>query len=605
MNKFNYIIAAYFGERRTSSSMKTTEFFLDTHLDFFNRTKNPQLNRIIVVLNIKNDDDDDKLQTIKDKYKHLPIKYIVKYNIGGSYYNFELGLLDSLFFDPDVDYSFVIEDDYMPFSPNFYESFKNKMKEDDSYIYVSTAYDYGVDWIPDKNCFEGHYFPSISNGLFDMKKLKDILNKKNRLFNISNSDDYNTFERNQVHFIDYLTEYYKITGLCLFRSCALDESTVYDIKKMAGDHSILCYFPLRQYVAYYGRPSSEIPIIPIVFNHYFFRMMEYNDLEFFISIRNECSELLHDNSKFTIDDANKWYIENKPEFYIINYNNKDIGYFRTSNYSQEKKSIYIGCDLHKDFRGKKLAYNAYVNFIYKIFEKYDIDNIYLEVLENNIIAFNLYKKLGFIVENEKIQTVFRNNDYVNSILMKFSKSYLKKDYTISIVEDKLYVATNQNVDVFVNIYDSNDNLLYFLPTQFNNNSFWYSFYDILKYNVFKVKITDNNNNILFVGECKRREVIVVDAFHFFNELEMLQFRLAELNGYVDYFVIVEAKKTHSGIEKELFFENNKYLFEKYLHKIKHVVIDFPDELVSTSGFKYTDENTKNVLSNFKKYSILN
>ena len=120
MNKFNYIIAAYFGERRTSSSMKTTEFFLDTHLDFFNRTKNPQLNRIIVVLNIKNDDDDDKLQTIKDKYKHLPIKYIVKYNIGGSYYNFELGLLDSLFFDPDVDYSFVIEDDYMPFSPNFY-----------------------------------------------------------------------------------------------------------------------------------------------------------------------------------------------------------------------------------------------------------------------------------------------------------------------------------------------------------------------------------------------------------------------------------------------------------------------------------------------------
>ena len=36
--------------------------------------------------------------------------------------------------------------------------------------------------------------------------------------------------------------------------------------------------------------------------------------------------------------------------------------------------------------------------------------------------------------------------------------------------------------------------------------------------------------------------MIVDAFIFYNELELLMFRLKELNDYVDYFVLVEKKK---------------------------------------------------------------
>ena len=44
----------------------------------------------------------------------------------------------------------------------------------------------------------------------------------------------------------------------------------------------------------------------------------------------------------------------------------------------------------------------------------------------------------------------------------------------------------------------------------------------------------------------QRNQIIVDSFIFYNELDMLEFRLTELNDVVDYFVIVEATHTFSG-----------------------------------------------------------
>jgi beta-1,4-mannosyl-glycoprotein beta-1,4-N-acetylglucosaminyltransferase len=71
---------------------------------------------------------------------------------------------------------------------------------------------------------------------------------------------------------------------------------------------------------------------------------------------------------------------------------------------------------------------------------------------------------------------------------------------------------------------------------------------------------------------------VVDAFMFFNELDILKLRLAELNDVVDTFILVEATLTHSGLPKPLYFQENKHLFEPYLHKIVHIVMnDLPCE----------------------------
>jgi beta-1,4-mannosyl-glycoprotein beta-1,4-N-acetylglucosaminyltransferase len=69
-----------------------------------------------------------------------------------------------------------------------------------------------------------------------------------------------------------------------------------------------------------------------------------------------------------------------------------------------------------------------------------------------------------------------------------------------------------------------------------------------------------------------------DCFTFFNELDMLEIRLAELYPLVDRFVLVEAVKTFQGEPKPLHFQENRERFKPWLDKIKHVVTDFPDRI---------------------------
>jgi beta-1,4-mannosyl-glycoprotein beta-1,4-N-acetylglucosaminyltransferase len=67
---------------------------------------------------------------------------------------------------------------------------------------------------------------------------------------------------------------------------------------------------------------------------------------------------------------------------------------------------------------------------------------------------------------------------------------------------------------------------------------------------------------------------IIDCFTFYNELDMLQYRLSVLNDVVDTFVLVESTRTFMGKEKSLVYEEHKDThFAKYSHKIVHVVVD--------------------------------
>ena len=66
--------------------------------------------------------------------------------------------------------------------------------------------------------------------------------------------------------------------------------------------------------------------------------------------------------------------------------------------------------------------------------------------------------------------------------------------------------------------------------------------------------------------------MLVDTFMFYNELSVLELRLEVLDRYVDRFVLVESEVNHVGGPKELFFQNNKDRYSKWLHKITHVVV---------------------------------
>ena len=94
---------------------------------------------------------------------------------------------------------------------------------------------------------------------------------------------------------------------------------------------------------------------------------------------------------------------------------------------------------------------------------------------------------------------------------------------------------------------------------------------------------------------------IIDCFIFYNEIELLKYRLSILYDIVDYFVIVESSHTFTGKEKPLFFSDNK-LFEEYRPKIIHVVVNnFPyiyPEIDYSKGEQWDNEK-------YQRFSIGN
>jgi len=70
---------------------------------------------------------------------------------------------------------------------------------------------------------------------------------------------------------------------------------------------------------------------------------------------------------------------------------------------------------------------------------------------------------------------------------------------------------------------------------------------------------------------------IFDVFLFGYELDLLEIRLNLLDPYVDYFVFSESKWALSGMEKGLYYSDNKERFKKFEHKIIYNEIPDPTE----------------------------
>ena len=64
--------------------------------------------------------------------------------------------------------------------------------------------------------------------------------------------------------------------------------------------------------------------------------------------------------------------------------------------------------------------------------------------------------------------------------------------------------------------------------------------------------------------------MLVDAFMFFNEFDVLEMRIKTLWDHVDLFVLVESEETHTGNPKPLHFKENQERYSRYLSKIRYI-----------------------------------
>jgi len=95
---------------------------------------------------------------------------------------------------------------------------------------------------------------------------------------------------------------------------------------------------------------------------------------------------------------------------------------------------------------------------------------------------------------------------------------------------------------------------------------------------------------------------VFDCFMFYDEKVLLDIRLNVLNEFVDYFVIVESRYFHNGLERNLNFNINEY--PKFKDKIIYIIHENkPKELKKISS--EDDEELKTFKLNFNAHILEN
>jgi diamine N-acetyltransferase len=164
------------------------------------------------------------------------------------------------------------------------------------------------------------------------------------------------------------------------------------------------------------------------------RLVDNSDIDFLLTLRAD-PEIIDNLNSFVflnqqMQDAwiaslsaatDKKYLIFE-QFTAKNWNK--IGLVRIDCIDFINRSMRVGGDIHKDFRGQGLSKTMY-SLIFKFgFDTWNFNRLWLFLIESNTKAFNLYKNLGFQEEGIQKQAVYKNGIYINNLMM----SLLKSDY---------------------------------------------------------------------------------------------------------------------------------------------------------------------------------
>lgn len=92
------------------------------------------------------------------------------------------------------------------------------------------------------------------------------------------------------------------------------------------------------------------------------------------------------------------YLFDRNKFFIY-YNNERIGNCMLVVYIEQLTCVLYDFSIKEEFRGKGLSKGALFEILFKAKES-GIEELYLEVNDNNIIALRLYEKSGFEYDSE-------------------------------------------------------------------------------------------------------------------------------------------------------------------------------------------------------------
>ncbi|WED26872.1 GNAT family N-acetyltransferase [Vibrio sp. DW001] len=163
------------------------------------------------------------------------------------------------------------------------------------------------------------------------------------------------------------------------------------------------------------------------------RTIESEDLGWIKELRN-CNSTwknLEQVHPLNMNDQVGWFerlqADNSKEYFIFTNNKNDcIGLVRITDIDYINRKACIGLDIRIAFRGKKLATIAYALIFDYLFNYRNLNRLYLFVLETNVVALNLYKKIGFMEEGRQREAIIRNNRKLDYIMMSLLSSEFRR-----------------------------------------------------------------------------------------------------------------------------------------------------------------------------------
>ena len=155
------------------------------------------------------------------------------------------------------------------------------------------------------------------------------------------------------------------------------------------------------------------------------RLMEIEDMESIRRIHNDPLTLVWLTDIFHVSKEEQltWFNNmmnsriNRRYCVINKDTNEIIAVARLDKIDLVNRNAEIGLDVSSEHRRKGYATEIYNCLIDYAFKSLNLHRLSLVTLENNFPAMNLYTNLGFKLEGQMSEAIFRDSKYINLICM--------------------------------------------------------------------------------------------------------------------------------------------------------------------------------------------
>ena len=154
----------------------------------------------------------------------------------------------------------------------------------------------------------------------------------------------------------------------------------------------------------------------------YLRLLEKKDIRMLYKLCNEEQVRKYNTIPNDIQNSNQGTnINIRKALSIINEKNVLIGFvtYKENNYCSKVYSI--GITIGSKYWGKKYGQDSIETLLKYLFEELNAIKVELEVIKYNLRAINCYKKCGFVEEGIRINKVYIEGEYIDTLIMGILK----------------------------------------------------------------------------------------------------------------------------------------------------------------------------------------